>query len=496
MALTLSRTNRALDERIRKVATEYETAMRGQTKTRVRQIALEAKARVDSELPPNDGIAPAAPTGLAVTPQRRGAYATWDTPPAVENVARATVRVKLQSTGAVVQTTTTTATNIRISDLNPDVVYTVEVRYIDRWELIGAWTAPATVTPQRSVADEVNLSGQAILTVINGLLPNGNLATIKDATKLGDQLVVARAMAVQDAAALNLWVANAAIQSAKIASVQADKIDTGILFAAVSISSTGKISAAGATMDSGGISLAEVASQNSPPNVGPGSKISNAGVNKWVGLQAFNAAPAVARRGWGLWADGVNGGSLDGAIRLICTNGNQDPASVFSATLYMESASVAGEAGSVALGYDARVVRNLAVGTDLNVGRNINIVGSFTGQTTFAGRVSANLGMDVAAGLTITNGDFQLAPNAGRRVHQYEQTLTIPAGGYADYSHPFGSIPSEVHAWYSPAGTTQWYEVPAGPVTPDAVSKFSTTAYVRIRNNSTATIACFVRADK
>ncbi|MGF1472223.1 MAG: hypothetical protein ACFB50_10845 [Rubrobacteraceae bacterium] len=77
------------------------------------------------------------------------------------------------------------------------------------------------------VLEALDLGEMALLDRINGELPNQNLATLEDATKLGDGIVFASAMAVQDAAAFNLWASNAMIESAIIADLAVDKLQAG-----------------------------------------------------------------------------------------------------------------------------------------------------------------------------------------------------------------------------------------------------------------------------
>ena len=63
----------------------------------------------------------------------------------------------------------------------------------------------------------LDVGEMALLGRLQGEMPNRNIATLEDATKLGDGVVLARAMAAQDAAAFNLWAENAMIRNAKIA---------------------------------------------------------------------------------------------------------------------------------------------------------------------------------------------------------------------------------------------------------------------------------------
>lgn len=338
--VTLPRTNRALNARARALATEYDTAMRAQTKTRTRQIAVDAKGRLDAAgIVPNDGVAPAPPTGVTVEAIRRGVRVRWSAPPEDDHVALTLIRLTNVATGAVTiersRTRSHTFTSLSVTE------HTVEVGHEDMWGLFSGYGAPVSVTPLLSVADEVDLAGLAMLGRLKGLLPNANLATIQDATRLGSGVVLAQAMAVQDAAAINLWVANAAIGSAKIASVVADKISAGILTADIAISTGGRVSAAGATMDDSGISLTSTSSSASFASQDTGSKIT-AGSPPWAALGFFSNTVAPFYRGMNVHANGVAGTSRHGLIRLAATDGNEDNSLVRTAVLTVESSDAGG----------------------------------------------------------------------------------------------------------------------------------------------------------
>lgn len=204
----------------------------------------------------DDGEPPGTPQNVEVVPLTHGLAVSWDMPPAEDRVKLAKIRVT-PIPGSPVIYDSTTLIDTPVMNLDPELSYTVEVSFIDAYSAQGGWCAPITEQPNRLVAEEVDLEGLSLLERLQGLLPNANLATIEDATKLGSGVVTAQAMAVQDAVAINLWVQNAAIQSAKIAQLSADKITTGTLIAAdILLSSTGTIKAGDHTrLDAGGITL-------------------------------------------------------------------------------------------------------------------------------------------------------------------------------------------------------------------------------------------------
>ena len=156
------------------------------------------------------------------------------------------------------------------------------------------------------VLKALDIGRMATLSRLQGALPNANLATIEDATKLADKLVkssklddlavsaqklanyavgpgkvddnaitsraiaanavvanaiaadavLARSIASQDSASFNLWAQNAMIQSAKIAALTVDKLMAGTFTAGdIILAGGGRLRGGGTWMDSSGIRM-------------------------------------------------------------------------------------------------------------------------------------------------------------------------------------------------------------------------------------------------
>lgn len=313
---------------------------------------------------------------------------------------------------------------------------------------------------------EIDLAKAAILGNLRGLLPNANLATIQDATKLGSGVVLAEAMAVQNAAALNLWVQDAAIESAKIKEVVADKIAAGIISAAIGISSGGYISAGGARLDSLGVRLTVVANYTSPPNVAVGSKLTPFLLAPFVALQFYDQNSA-ASRGASLWADGRVVEGKDGAVRLVATDGSQNPGASTSATVQVVSA----KPGSPALVsitpalkvFGGATLEGLIVSGAANFGGNFAVEGASTLAT-----VIVNGASQFAGGLALINGVGEIA---AQKYHPQfgSQPFGLNNGATRTELHGLGAAPNIVVVQRS-LGSGGWINVNNEVNTPVSIS--------------------------
>lgn len=211
--------------------------------------------RPDGEVPVDDGTAPVAPTAVAATPFYHQMDLSWSEPPSADHVLKSFVRIReggLLANEKIVEGGRIASV---IKDL-PATSHTFEVQLEDRWGMRSGWSTALTKTPLLTAAESIDIGALAMLGRIQGLLPNTNLAKIEDATKLGSGIVLAKAMAVQDAAAFNLWAQNAMIQSAKISSLSVDKLVAGTFTAGnIILAGGGQIRGGGTWMDSSGIRL-------------------------------------------------------------------------------------------------------------------------------------------------------------------------------------------------------------------------------------------------
>ena len=205
--------------------------------------------------PPNDGAPPAAPAGLTASVSPHTVDLLWDIPPQDDYVAYSLVTVTPQGEAAYVERKGAFVAGMTDLASKP---HTFSVKFVDYWGLVSAASATVTATPMLTAAETVDLGELAMLERLNGLLPNANLATLTDATKLGTGVVLARAMAVQDAAAFNLWASNAMIRSAAIESLVADKITAGTITAGtIALAGSGRVTAGpGVSLNSTGLTLA------------------------------------------------------------------------------------------------------------------------------------------------------------------------------------------------------------------------------------------------
>lgn len=367
------RTAKAIRETSAETAKRRDVADAIVRKTTVDQVASMALAHAQAPLGivsdyganplVDDGEPPSPPANVAALPILHGLSISWDLPPADDKAKAAEVRITPE-VGSAFEVPATKLTGHAALGLAGGVPCDVEVRIVDVYGVPGDWCAPITATPSLSVAEQIDLDELAMLERIQGLLPNQHLAKLEDATKLGDGIVLARAMAVQDAAAMNLWVADAAIQSAKIGTIAVDKliggiIETNDIFVAstLKIASGGELVAGtGTKIDSGGLTIDAGTSYVTtaftrdyklcPPS-------------EWAALGFFDDT-FLALRGIGIRADGL--ASQRGSIALHATTGG-DLGAFGSARMDIISSSAPGVAGQVQI-YQNLLVNGTSAGYD------------------------------------------------------------------------------------------------------------------------------------
>lgn len=426
----------------------------------------------------NDGIPPAAPQNLVVTPVPfRELDATWDTPPDVGQVVGSVMEIT--PFGGSAHEVQGTALFAFETGLAGGVSHSIRVKLVDRWGLESAWSAAVSATPMLTAAEQIDIDALAILGRINGLLPNANLATIQDATKLGTGIVTAAAMAAGDAAFMNAWIQNAAISSAKIANLVADKITTGTLSAAtITLSLSGKLVAGATTFSATGIDLGVTANIADIPSAD--QTIANAGT-AFSSLHFFDQRATAGIRGAVLRGDGD--GSNRGHIQLAATrylNGNTYDGNQSAAVdVKGRSTTFLAEDPAVAIWPYLDVQKGGA--TFVGAG-GINSNGSITATG------SLQTGADITAGDWIWSQgsifyDGILTPNM-----VCAQTA-ITGGSTVTWTHNFFAYPGICAAWQS-LGSGQLKPLPAGGTDFGVYVDWMTTTQLRIRNNEGATWAC------
>lgn len=291
-----------------------------QTAERAEQSAASAKERVGAVeetlegagVIGDDGVPPGYPTVTAEAFFHQ-VDLYWSDPPASDAVAGSLVRIRPENEASRIVSRPSHSATIKNLPHKP---HTFEVLLFDKWGRESRWSDPVSATPMLTAAEEIDLGEIAMLGRLRGLLPDTNLATITDATKLADELVssgkiapgavtgpklpdgvingpklaasaveadkiaanavtapkilsdqiqtrhitagavTASVMAAQDAAAFNLWAQNAMIRNAAIQSISADKITAGQMTAGrITLAGGGALKAGEVTLNASGVTL-------------------------------------------------------------------------------------------------------------------------------------------------------------------------------------------------------------------------------------------------
>lgn len=242
--------------------------------------------------------------------------------------------------------------------------------------------------PDLLVNYDIDLARQTVL----GELGYANIEQMTDATKLGNNVVTARAMAVHDAAAINLWVQDAAIESAKIKDLIANKIAAGDVQVKLNITV------------GGGIDLGINSEGAVPTNI----------VDKYLGTNYAKqwVYDSASRRGWQARADGVAGGK-NGRLTYIATRySGATPTDItdYAALLVSSEAVHLGYAG-VSVRHALSVVGPARIGSALEVGGSLDV--SFNAYLN--GVITRNVDthpLQFGRGVDITQGDLRFTDAA------------------------------------------------------------------------------------
>lgn len=333
MSVEYAETARALLDLADAVSTDTPVVRRAEAKGLGQKVIRAAVARIDAEIPTDDGVPPAAPTGVTVEPGMRQLVVSWNEPPSTDWVDQTRIITSRDSNAAIVRTQWIKGRSVTVPELDSYRAngttresYVVKVVHFDRFGRQSAITSIGPTLPLLSASEEVDLAKLAILGRLQGELPNSNLATLEDAILLGNGVVQARSMTSMDAAAINLWVQNAAIQSAKIADLKADKITAGILSVAVELNSAGRIKIKGSgfldvvtgssetrqmMIDAGGLSLGVSDVPREASGTNRASKVTPLGADVFTSLNFFSSATT---RGTYIRAEGSGAGGKAGHV--------------------------------------------------------------------------------------------------------------------------------------------------------------------------------------
>lgn len=310
----------------------------------------------------DDGIPPAVAQNVAATPIIQGLAVSWDTPPPQDQVKAADIRITPQGGSASV-VRAAGKTGHTFLGLEADKAHAMEVRLIDTFGRTSGWSPVVQGIPMFSAAEYIDLQELDLLGRLQGLLPNENLGTIEDATKLGKGIVTAEAMAVQNAVTFSLWATEAMIGGAYIKDVRVDTLTGGELnTTAINIASLlelapgGSVKAGeGTTMDDGGVTLAVGPNYNTP-TLNRDQQISAEG--DWASLAFFDdTSPNL--RGAVIRSDG-NNTVKRGMVALHAT---EDGALNEDTSARIEVIASAGGLGRVFV-YEDLIVNNNATADD------------------------------------------------------------------------------------------------------------------------------------
>jgi len=223
---------------IEETAVRRDIAEAAQRKTLLPDVAKQALERAlitpgvtpDFSVDPtiDDGLPPNTPQNLTAMPIIKGLSVSWDLPLGSERVKSARIRITPDGGSATIYDSATVQGDT-ILGLEGSVEHAIEADLTDAFGESSGWSTPINATPLLSAAETIDLEELDLLGRLQGLLPNENLATIEDTTKLGEGVVLAEAMAVQDAVAFNLWASTAMIGSAYVEELVVDKLVGGVM---------------------------------------------------------------------------------------------------------------------------------------------------------------------------------------------------------------------------------------------------------------------------
>lgn len=157
-----------------------------------------ANERIDENVAEDDGVAPAAPTGVTTKVFARDVSFSWDTPPGTDHVATTRVEVYNTGTATLVAEGSTSDVYLPIRDLGKDTTYDATLWHEDLWGRDSAPSASVTFTTGATAADEITTSTLAFGGDIANLLNAPELAAISDPGKLAERVVTEAALAQTD----------------------------------------------------------------------------------------------------------------------------------------------------------------------------------------------------------------------------------------------------------------------------------------------------------
>lgn len=284
------------------------------------QAALDASNYLgypSGEVPVMGDEPPSPPENVIASPFFHQLDVSWSDPLEEDHVIRAFVRVRLAGDPLRERTVETPRYGGFVANL-PAEPHTVEAAFEDRWGRVSEWSAPVEATPSLTVAESIDFTKAQIA----GALGWDNLEPLTDPRNLGDDVVLARAMATQNLAATRLWAQVGAFESAMIKNLAVDKLMAGTFTAGqIMLAGSGALRAGRVKFDERGITMPTLIGFNpAPENLD--YRIANGG--EFASLHWFQQ-PGGPGQGLMFRADG-NGGAWAGNLVLDATsNGNPSP---------------------------------------------------------------------------------------------------------------------------------------------------------------------------
>lgn len=270
-------------------------------------------------------------------------------------------------------------------------------------------------------------------------------------------IISSRLLATWDLAAVNAVMGDATITSAKIRELSADKITSGaIQTASLDLIGTGKLRAGGGrtVLDGQGLKLTAI---NSAAIERPTENVAYKITSVQNAQSAFWFFDTANLRGIVLRADGDPGGT-DARMHLQTTR-NGDTTMNSSCRVLLDS--FGSGFGTVYIGSDLSVDRNLAAGGYIEAVGGLSAYGGFTFRS---GTLNMLSGSQFSA--PVFTDSFQVAPG------------TNPA----TFSHGYSHVPRYMWAQWNDGG--QWHWISSGA---KSFEIWATSNVIAVRNNGSAT---------
>lgn len=432
-----------------------EQSMQSQTQMNKAFEAMGIDPKVARTVAPlDDNENPETPKNVKATSFLKAVQVSWDMPPDTDAVT--TYEIEVTPTAGASYIVNGNGMGLVHTFHNlPYNLHSFRVRFTDKFKRKSNWSVTKSATPSQTAEYNIDLTKAKILGTLQGQLPNENLARIEDAAKLGTGVVLAESMAVQNAAAMRLWVGtgaieraflkdaiidstkignaailtvhigNAEVTSAKIQSLSVAKLEAGdIEGKTFRLIGTGKFDAVRpdgliyTRLSIDGLQLRDLGGFFEDPRTNVGSKITPIRADSYA---AIGFTMTTGRRG--IYIPAVGDADRNGTIAIEAFQSYGAVGTTNSARLFLD-----GRSGSP----NIAELRGTTVRLD---GSSVISVGDFTAQ-----------GATVHQGSTTLVGNLTLADSA-LWVPQRSIDVTIAANSMYQYSHGLAGVPYRANFW-------------------------------------------------